>query len=225
MTTRDSFLLNSYTPLVASAFGRAASRERGICPFVDGSIRREPDLEHEFPSISCTCRKGKFAPRLQVGDTVGYMTVKRRYCHGEKPHRRLTAVLHVIERCESHAEAAEWYRSRGLTLPSNCMVADNPSKPLEESHMIHRARRQFAGERLLRTWDREYRLRTAEFGTFIICKSMFRSLSWDAPVVNDEQLKAAFGKIPGTQNPGIVSALGFHEFMRLLGLTVPLSVP
>ena len=41
--------LVTYAPLVATAAGRTASENRGIAPFVDGSIRREPDLEQPFP--------------------------------------------------------------------------------------------------------------------------------------------------------------------------------
>jgi len=73
------YFLTTYTPLVATKDGRVASEKHGIPPFVDGSIRREPDLEHAVPSISCLCRAGKFAPRFQVGDIVGYMTCKGRY--------------------------------------------------------------------------------------------------------------------------------------------------
>ena len=68
------YFLSSYKPLVWTTFGRAAALKHGLLPFIDGSIRREPDLEHEHPSISCLCRAGKFAPRLRVGDVVGYIT-------------------------------------------------------------------------------------------------------------------------------------------------------
>ena len=87
--------LNSFKPLVITAFGRAASESRGLDPFVDGSIRREPDLMHRYPAISCICRKGKFVPRLCIGDTIGYMTVKARYGNLAQRHRRMTAVLEV----------------------------------------------------------------------------------------------------------------------------------
>jgi hypothetical protein len=53
-----SFYVNSYAPLVSTSAGVEASRRFGIEPFVDYSIRREPDLEHEYPAITCVCRGG-----------------------------------------------------------------------------------------------------------------------------------------------------------------------
>jgi hypothetical protein len=135
------YFLNTYVPLVATSAGRAASETHAIPPFVDGSIRREPDLEQPYPSISCLCRAGNFAPRLRASDIVGYMTCKGRYGEPREPHRRLTAVLEVIAVVPSHAEAAHWYRDRDLPLPSNCMVPGNLPKPLAESHRKHRGGR------------------------------------------------------------------------------------
>ena len=76
--------LVSYAPLVSSKTGREVSRLHSIPPFVDGSIRREPDLQHKYPSVSCLCRTDKFAPRLRVGDFVAYLTQKRRYGDSER---------------------------------------------------------------------------------------------------------------------------------------------
>lgn len=76
------FYLNTYVPLAASKAGRDASDRYKIAPFVDGSIRREPDLEHPFPAITCLCRADKFAPRLIPGDIVAYMLRKDRYGGG-----------------------------------------------------------------------------------------------------------------------------------------------
>ena len=68
--------LATFRPLIHSPGGRDAARRYGLPPFIDGSCRREPDLESPFPSITATCRAGKFAPRLVVGDRVAYLTVK-----------------------------------------------------------------------------------------------------------------------------------------------------
>lgn len=59
------FYLVTYRPLAYSVAGRKAAEAHGIPPFVDGSIRREPDLESAYPSISCLCRTARFAPRLR----------------------------------------------------------------------------------------------------------------------------------------------------------------
>jgi hypothetical protein len=136
--------LNTYTPLARSVAGREASLRFTLPPFIDGSIRREPDLQHDWPAISCLCRAGKFAPRLQLGDIVAYMT-----CTGNwhKPgdeaaprNRRLTAVLRVEALCKSHEDAAAWYTARKLPLPSNCMVPGNDAQALERSHRMTRFR-------------------------------------------------------------------------------------
>jgi hypothetical protein len=123
--------LATYRPLVRSANGRRAIREHALPPFIDGSCRREPDFESTFPSITATCRGENFAPRLQVGDRVAYLTVRGRYLRDNENGWRLVAVLRIVHRFTSHAEAATWYEQHGKPLPSNCFVEKNPPKPLE----------------------------------------------------------------------------------------------
>jgi hypothetical protein len=212
------YFLNTYTPLVATSAGRAASETYGILPFVDGSIRREPDLEHEYPSISCLCRVGKFAPRLRVGDIVGYMTCKGRWGGLPDPHRRLTAVLEVWFVMPSHGAAARWYSDRGLSLPSNCMVPGNVPKPLDQSHRKHRERNRLGDDRLIRRWDAEYRRRASLYPVFVVCRPVFRDLSLGAPVIDEECLRSVFGRVPGTQNPGVVAGEAFRGLLEMIGV-------
>lgn len=219
-----NYYLNSYAPLVASAVGRLASRERGIPPFVDGSIRREPDLEHELPAISCLCRADKFAPRLRVGDTVAYMTRKAAYGTGA-PHRRLTAVLLVRSIFESHQDAAEWYREQGMALPNNCMVPGNSHKPLEHSHRLHEDRSSLNDEKLCRRWDGQYRLRASRYGSFVVCHKLFCDLTWDSPIADEDDFFTAFGRVPGTRNPGTVPRDEFLFLMELLDVDIQPSAP
>ncbi len=199
--------LNTYMPLARSKAGRLASIRHMLPPFIDGSIRREPDLEHkQWPAITCLCRAGKFAPRLHVGDHVAYMTCTGHW-HEDgtaRParHRRLTAILRVKFVCDSHEEAPAWYRKRALQLPSNIMVADNPAQPLEKSHRMTRFRCAMSDGKLHGTWDNAYKRRARKFKQVVICKPVFRSLGWKAPVVLDEDLRKVFDKLPGTQNPG-----------------------
>lgn len=49
--------VNSLRPLAAAPEGMDALAKHGLPPFADGSIRREPDLEHPVPAITCLCRK------------------------------------------------------------------------------------------------------------------------------------------------------------------------
>lgn len=213
-----SCYFNTYEPLVASRAGRIASEQFGIPPFVDGSIRREPDLEHRFPSISCLCRAGKFAPRLKVNDLVAYLTRKR-------SDQRLTAVLQVLHTFPSHEDAAEWYSERKLPLPANCMVPGNSPKPLAQSHRIVRVGTCLDDAQAIRRWDAEYRGRARAHKVFVVCKPLYRELSWDALVIKKDDFLESLGRVPGTQNPGAIKIGDFLLFMRHVGVSVSLSSP
>lgn len=219
-----NWYLNSYRPLVASAYGRRASELYNIPPFVDGSIRREPDLEHAFPSISCICRAGKFAPHLRIGDVVGYLTVKGLYGQVDHRHWRLTAILRVLMVFDSHAKAQTWYSEHDLPLPNNCLVSGNAHKPIKHSHRIHRRDKNSDGCARSRSWDCGYRQRVRKFGTFVVCERKFIDLSWNAPKVSDECLLEAFERIPGTRNPGKLSAEAFCRMVKKIGISANLSV-
>lgn len=192
--------INTYAPLVASPSGVLASERYDIPPFVDGSIRREPDLESDFPSISCLCRCGKFAPRLRVGDHVIYMARKARYREPLR-HWRITAVLKVAHLFDSHTAAASWYRQKGLLLPGNCMVPGNPPLPLSKSH--ERTRHAgCAAAKVVRDWDNAYKDRARVYPRFVVCEARWRDLTWNAPIVRDEDWLSVFGRVPGSRNPG-----------------------
>lgn len=209
------FYINTYQPLVVTKAGREASDKHNLPPFIDGSIRREPDLEHQFPGISCLCRGGRFAPRLRVGDVVAYITTRGRY-RAHISHWRLTAILKVIEICVSHADAAAWYRKREMRLPGNCMVDGNPAQPLSHSH------RRFQ-DCSHREWDVAYRARSIKFPKFVVCEVLCRNLSWEAPMVDNEDFEKCLGKRPGTQNPGALILDDLREFIATLGIKVRLS--
>jgi hypothetical protein len=210
--------VNTYRPLALTRSGMDVARRESLPPFVDSSIRREPDLEHEWPAISCLCRAGKFAPRLAVGDIVVYLTVKARY-RSKRSHRRLTAVLRVVQRFSTHREAARWYRSRRQRLPSNCIACGNPPLPLTQTAL--RGAGCAAAEQL----ERCYCARSREHGDFLACEPLYRELSFDAPVVHDSDLKHVFGKVPGTQNPAPFPVELLRRLARRLGLRALPSVP
>jgi hypothetical protein len=212
-----AFYINTYRPLVDSRAGRHASQQYGLPPFVDGSIRREPDLEHEYPAITCLCRAGKFAPRLEVDDIVAYMLRKGRY--GQKSaQRRMTAVLRVIEIFPSHTDGASWYRSRGMVLPSNCWVRGNLAKPFEESHRRQKTSKSKDPIQIHHEWDLGYRVRAKTFGSFVVCESLYRNLSWSALEVTDDALVTAFGKVPATLNPGKWTLNHARKLLSQLGI-------
>src|SRR5947207_14664766 len=97
--------LVTYRPLNSRPAGREAIKKHHLPPYVDGGCRREPDLQSAFPSISAVCRGANFAPRLKEGDTVVYIT----FLNHKEDQWRLTDILKVQERFESHQEAATWY--------------------------------------------------------------------------------------------------------------------
>lgn len=218
------YFLNSYHPLVHTAYGRIASKVHDLPPFIDASIRREPDLEYKTPTISALCRGPMFAPRLKVSDVVVYLTIKGPWGLPGFRHRRLTAVLRVRRSFATHAEAAAWFRSTGLPLPSNCLVPGNPPEPLSHSEGLSRAttcgpRRR---RKLCSDWDARYHERVAEHGTFHVCDCLYRSLGWSAPVVEDNHLFEAFGRVPGTRTPGTHPRRAITALLRSLGIGVRL---
>ena len=224
-TQAPALYLNTYGPLVMTRAGRQAALAYGLPPFVDGSIRREPDLEHPFPSISCLCRADRFAPRLRVGDVVAYLTTKGRYRRAER-HWRLTAILRIAAQFDDHAAAAVAYRAAGLPLPSNCMVPGNPSKPVCHSHRHNEHRHLADDEAFRRRWDDDYlRWRAEPYPRFVACEPLYVNLSWDAPVVHDRDLRSVFGKVPGTRNPGALDLSKLAALTRRLGIAAPPSVP
>jgi hypothetical protein len=215
--------VNTYAPLVANAHGLRAAQQFRLQPFIDGSIRREPDLESAFPSITCLCRAGRFVPRLAVDDHVVYLTRKGRY-GGLAPHWRLTAVLRVDRIFDRHEDAAAWYRSKGLPLPGNCMVPENPPVPVRLSHRKSE-HKQDDDEQWMRDWDVEYRRRARRHPRFLVCESLWRDLGWSAKVVHKKDLLAVFERVPGTQNPGALPISLLRPLLSRLAIAAPPSSP
>jgi hypothetical protein len=221
--------LSTYKPLVRTAAGRQAIRLHGLPPFVDGSCRREPDLESSFPSITAICHCGHFAPRLDVGNRVAYLTVKGAYEDDKDTGWRVVAFLEVIERCESHEDAARWYCDRGLPLPSNCLVPGNQPLALDRTSRgprsaqcarcdAWRPARGCGGgcDDDRRAYEAKCRRRARKWPVFLITQARFLDLV-DPPQVTERDLQSIFGGVPGTQTPPKISG---HEFSRLFRLAV-----
>lgn len=197
--------LCSYKPLIAKHQGRTAISTFRLPPYVDGSCRREPDFESAFPSITALCRFKLFAPHLQEGDTVVYITRKGRYEIPED-HWRLVAILKILERFENHKDAAGWYASHGFPLPCNCLVQGNAPVPLE---------RTTGDKDSLERWDAGYQWRARKCGVFLVCKAKFLELQ-NPPILTRGKMLNIFGKIPYTMNPPKISdeeykSLGFIQ--------------
>jgi hypothetical protein len=181
--------LVKYRPLNSTPEGQRAIMQLNILPYVDGSCRREPDMECEFPSISALCRGELFAPNLIEGDEVVYITTKNLY--GEPFwHRRIIARLKVFKRFGSHLEAAAWYRRNVGKLPSNCMVAGNPPLPLNHTSRgtSNCAPGCGTAAATLKQWNEHYQKRADNFPVFLACKTVWKELA--SPAILTDQ--AAF---------------------------------
>lgn len=196
------YYLNTFKPLCLTGTGRQAVQQYDLPPYIDSSIRREPDFEHAvFPSISALCRLTKFAPRLHPGDMVVYLTCKAPYGK-QASHWRLVATLQVQHRFETHKEAAAWYEGQNLALPSNCWVTGNYPVPYEKSCQI----------KPYDLWDREYRARARKCGVFLTCTAVY--VNYQAPpALVDEDILSIFGRIPGTQNPPEITEQQYQAIM------------
>jgi hypothetical protein len=200
--------VNTFEPLCRNAAGRRAVDELRLPPFVDGSCRREPDLEHRFPSITAIRGGRTFAPRLKDGDTVVYLTKPGTYAGARSAHRRLVAVLEVTRRFCSHVEAARWYRAHGGPLPRNCMIEGNPPLPLEQTDR--------SCDSVLE-WDQRYEQRVRTCGVFLVCLKVYAELSHPA-VLTEEAMDSIFGRRTTTRGPRRISEDGYGA---LLLNTVP----
>lgn len=212
-----NFYINMYSPLIATSAGQLASDKQKLPPFIDGSVRRDPDLEHEYPSISVLSRTGNLTPQLGVGDIVAYMTRKGRH-FSDVAHWRLTAVLLVEHVFDSHQSAAEWYTNARMRLPGNCMISRNPPMPYqhcdhdfdstgwEDPNRIHQEREEF------------FRGRAETHGTFVVCMPLFRDLSMRAPVVIGSDFVDVFGERLRTRNPVRISTSHFFQLMKRIGI-------
>lgn len=198
--------LNSFRPLCSTPVGRKAIKAYQLLPFIDGSIRREPDLESERPSISALCRFTKFAPRLDVGDIAVYLTCKARFSPKDDLHRRLVAILEVERRFETHEEAETVYRDAGFAVPANCMVATNPPADYDRSS---RHEPDFAASHAA------YAQRARECSVFLMCRPLFRELA-NPPVIHDSDLEIIFGRVPGTQNPPRITDEQYEKLLQLV---------
>jgi hypothetical protein len=202
------YYLNTFRPLVNKPQGRRAVLEYGLPPLIDGSIRKEPDFLNPRPSISALCRTSKFAPRLQPGDHIIYLTGKGKYFKNKPSSWHGVAVLEVIKRFDSHAEAAVWYKDEALPLPNNCMVSGNEHTPAEQCV-------QPQEKYTIAEWDGSYRLRSRRNPVFLACKPHFLNVEKTCPV-HSEDIVSIFGRIPGTQNPPRIERAQFEALWQLM---------
>ena len=206
--------LVTYRPLAVSKHGRNAAGSFSLPPFVDASCRREPDLQSPYPSISALCRVNQFAPRLTEGDEILYLTVKSAFGEPTEPYYRAVAHLRVKKRLESHAAAADWYKSQGCPVPSNCMVPGNAPVPYNRTGAAPgRKATACSTEASLRTWDRKYRQRSCQVGVFLACDPLWLELH-QPPKLLVSDIVAVFGRVPGTRTPPQIGVADIHNLLQ-----------
>jgi hypothetical protein len=196
---KTRYFLNSFHPLGATRKGRELALHLGVGPFADNSIRREPDFEHRYPSVTGLCRPHKLVSWVDVGDRIAYVTVKY------LGKRFLVALLEVAHIAPDHANAAEWYRSQGLPLPSNCVVAGND--PLPPDHAIPRTKGL-----TYRAWVRGYQQRASACPRFVICKAIKGPFLTTPPEVPERVFRRPF---PGTRGSARISPADFRRLKAL----------
>jgi hypothetical protein len=212
----------SYRPLVATDSGADAAARYSLPPYVEGSCRREPDLEHDFPGISSLCRGPSFPRRLRVGDTVVYVTIKASYPGLTVPHWRLAAVLKVIERCDNHEAAAAWYRERELPLPSNCLVEDNEPVPMHLTTGLFKLEGKTQRPLGVDEWDEQFQERVREEPLYFICEPLYQEVS-RPPAITEPEGVRVFGEkgMPGTRSPSPLTEEQLSALMKACRITLP----
>ena len=207
--------LCSYRPLIRTKHGREAIEVFNLPKYIDGSCRREPDLENPFPSITALCRFKRFAPRLQVQDKVIYITKNGSYPGLIESHWRLTAILCVKNLFLTHEDAAQWYASQNIHMPRNCMAGGNPPVILRKTDgvlptAIKTRKNRLSDDQIIRLCDAGYQQRAEKCGVFLVCEAEYLNLIYP-PILTREDMQSIFGRIPGTQNPPRISLDEFDK--------------
>jgi len=202
--------INKYRPLAASRGGVQAAASAGDALFVDGSHRREPYLSRDLATISSICRGRNFAPRLEIGDVVVYLTTKAHHADDTEKSIRLPAVLEVVQMHPSHEAAAKWLIGRELPLPPNCVVSGNDGLDADACIPCWPATRATAEER--------YRTRATQYPMYFICRPLWLNLE-SPPIVTDSMLMSALGRVPVVRTPTTWERRKVRALLRNVGIS------
>jgi hypothetical protein len=159
---------------------------------------------------------------LQPNDIVVYLTVKNKW-DAPYPHYRLVAILEVIKKSASHAEAASWYRSQALPIPSNCMVLGNEAHPFDETagdyenvaevvrYMESNSeKRSIVGRKRVELWDKSYLAKSKKWPEFIITQAVFCNL-YNPPIIKEDDVINIFGRTINTRTPPSINKSEFKQ--------------
>jgi hypothetical protein len=145
------------------------------------------------------------------------MTVKGAYEPELIRHWRLVAILRLVQRFESHKQAATWYQDNGLALPSNCMVDGNDPLPYDMTIGLippNMFGNGLSTDERLRKWDSIYKLRARQRGVFLACEADFLEL-YHPPILTDGMMLEIFGRVPPTLTPPPISEIEYAALYTL----------
>jgi hypothetical protein len=204
--------LSSFYPLACTKNGKLAAKLHQLPPFIDGSCRREPDFQNDYPAITGLCRPG-FAKKLSVNDIVIYATNK--FGIGS---RKIVAALKVINtNFKSHEEAAAWYKENGCSIPNNLMVKETSPFELDLTHQLSSWIKWANAADTLEKWNGEYELRANAHPEVAICEKIFSELENPAELT-EEEMERIFKRRPGTRNPSTITEQQWAELKKIIGL-------
>jgi hypothetical protein len=203
--------MSSFYPLCSTKKGRAAV-SKGFPEYIDGSCRREPDFQNEFPAITGLCRPG-FATKLKKDDIVIYTTNKKGV-----GSRKIVAVLEVMDdKCKNHQDASNWYKGKGHSIPNNIMVEETKPFDLNETHQKGSWNSWIKEKKGIKEWDEGYKKRAKDCAEVAICRSLYKNLI-DPPELTESKMDEIFNGKPGTQNPAIVSLQEWKQLKKIIGI-------
>ena len=159
--------LNSFYPLCSTRAGRNAVKNFNLPAYIDGSCRREPDFQNDFPAITSLCRPG-FAKKLKQDDIVIYVTNKKGV-----GSRKLVAILKVFTTYKNHTDASKWYQDRKKTPPNNLMIPGSLPMALELTHKKFGWDSWLTNVRNLETWENFYQTRAKNPSEVALCEKIF----------------------------------------------------
>ena len=198
--------LNSFYPLCNNKFGLKAIKKYGFSQYIDGSCRREPDFENEFPCITGLCRPS-FSDKLNKNDLIVYVTNKKGI-----GSRKIIAVLEVIKIFENHSEAANWYVHKNKTIPNNLIVNETKPLDLDKTHRLHGINEK-SENKIISKWDKLYQDRSKKNSKVVQCKILYIELN--LPKMLDQ---SKFTRKLVEQNPPILNDREWETIKELIKL-------
>lgn len=204
----------SYYPLICTKKGLEAYHKYNLPQYIDGSCRREPDFQHDYPAVTGLCRPG-FSKKLSIEDKIIYTTNKRGI--GIK---KFICIFEVMDKFKSHIDAEKWYKDNNYAIPNNLIVSATNPFPLDKTHQLHNINKRISDpEEVIKIWNNDYQNRANNNPDVAICKIWNNHLNLNNPpdLSNDNMLEI-FGRIPATRNPPTLKNNEWNKFQNWLNI-------